>query len=87
MLNQDNVSNSIMNKGYACFWIGEVLQKLNRIEDAYNFFKQANNLWTKISPPRAKIVQNELDKIDTNLILINYSKAELEDYCNGWIEK
>lgn len=87
MLNQDSVSNSMMNKGYACFWIGEVLQKLNRFEEAYYFLKRAINLWVKISPPRAKIVQNAINNIDVNLIAINYTDTELDDYCDEWIEK
>ncbi len=86
MLNNETIANSMMNKGYAYFWIGEALLKLNRQTEAYCFLKRAFILWSKISQPKALIVQNELNKIESNLILQNYSDNELEEYCDKWIE-
>jgi len=86
MLNQGTVANSIMNKGYAHFWIGEVLLKLDRNTEAFNFLTKAYNLWSRISPPKANTVQIELDKIDSKLSIEIFTDNELEDYCNEWIE-
>jgi tetratricopeptide (TPR) repeat protein len=87
MLNQGNIANSMMNKGYAYFWIGEVLMKLDRKTEAFYFLKNANILWSTISPPKANIVQIEISKIDVNLINNNLSVSEIDEYCNEWIEK
>jgi len=75
-----------MNKGYAYLWYAECMVIKNQIDTALWFYKQAYNIWIRISPIKA----NELNKkinaiIELNPSLITISESderEVDNYCN-----
>ncbi len=86
LLNRNYVSNTVMNKGYAHFWIGEVLLILGKEKEALFFLNKALNIWTKISPQKANLVKEEIVKIKNENNQDEYSDEELDFFCNKWIE-
>ncbi|MBP1681919.1 MAG: hypothetical protein H6Q35_2258 [Proteobacteria bacterium] len=46
----NDITNRLINLGYAAFWIGQVLIESNTKESAYYFYKYAQEAWAKSSP-------------------------------------
>ncbi|MEO6832115.1 MAG: SIR2 family protein, partial [Chitinophagaceae bacterium] len=57
VLFQDNESNTIINIGYACFWISDLLIADRNYKDSLFFLKHARNCWEKVSMPKAKLLK------------------------------
>ncbi len=88
LLKEDSV-NSILNIGYACSWIGQILQKENKSKDALYFLKFAQNCWNKTSPPRAKEIEISrmnviADKV-TKESISKLSDWKIQSYCTNYI--
>lgn len=74
-----------MNKGYAYLWYAECMIIKNQIDTALWFYKQAYNIWIRISPIKA----NELDKkiraiIEINptlMTILERSEREVDNFC------
>lgn len=52
-----------LNQGYLRYWVGQVMEDLNRVEDALYFYTIAINKWHSITPQRTIEVQLRLDDL------------------------
>jgi tetratricopeptide (TPR) repeat protein len=52
-----------LNHGYLRFWVGQILQRLGRIEDALFFYILAIHKWESISPFKAAEAQARLEDL------------------------
>ena len=74
-----------MNKGYGYLWIAECMIHENAIGTAIWFYKHSYNIWKKVSPIKAAIVEKKIRAI-TELnpslsTIIENSEREIERYC------
>lgn len=90
LLREDSV-NSILNIGYACSWIGQLLIKSDRNDEGLYFLKFAMNSWEATSPPRydaiKKIYNNVLFDKEIKIKINNLSAWRIEDFCKKFISK
>jgi tetratricopeptide (TPR) repeat protein len=56
-----DVSNILLNRGYAAMWLGEVLTKMNEPSLAYIAFRSASGRWKVVSPTRSKEALQKAD--------------------------
>ncbi|TDN79364.1 NB-ARC domain-containing protein [Salegentibacter sp. 24] len=90
LLTEDS-TNSILNIGYACSWIGQLLIKSDKKKDGLYFLKYAMNSWEATSPPRYEETKKIYDKVifdkETKKQINNLSAWRLEDFCKKYISK
>ena len=90
ILLDENDINSILNKGYACFWIYNVLPHDQLIDKLY-FLKYALICWGKASPPKTKELEHIWDKINclktTKEDIEQSSEWKIENHCKDYIRK
>lgn len=83
-------SNSSLNIGYACLWIGDLLNKDLNIQGAYMFYQYALTTWEKTSPLRAQAVKERLLKIKSqenfDIRFKKISDFEIEKFCKKFTE-
>ncbi|GEC78301.1 SIR2 family protein [Flavobacterium aquatile] len=81
--------NSVLNIGYACMWIGNLLTKENKNKDALYFLKFAQNSWKKTSVPLAKEVDvlwsNVIADKETKEYINKLSEWKIKNYCSSFI--
>ena len=81
---------TILNKGYACLWIAEVLKHIGDTKNAYYFLKNTFFFWNRVSPPKASKVMDEMTELIKSDALLdeinNISEDEMERYCKSWVE-
>ena len=63
LLSTEDWMNSILNIGYACYWIAELLFIDKKNNEGLHFLKYAQNCWKKTSPPRVKEVLSKWDAV------------------------
>ena len=86
------VANRILNKGYACYWIGEVYKELNLLTNALTFYALAKCYWNKASPVRASRVELEMLKIITKEndpalnMIFDMGQWDLEQSCESLVD-
>nr|WP_321233461.1 SIR2 family protein [uncultured Psychroserpens sp.] len=82
-------SNSILNIGYACSWIGGLLVNSDRKNDGLYFLKFAINKWESTSPPRYNDVKKEFENVtinkETKENIDNTSSWKIEKTCEKFI--
>lgn len=59
-LNEENYSNAILNRGYACLWITETSLMLNDYDSACSFYVQCLRYWQKTAPIKRQDTISEL---------------------------
>ncbi|HWW40792.1 SIR2 family protein [Pedobacter sp.] len=84
-------TNSILNIGYACSWISEILIKNKKYKDGLYFLKYARNCWEKASPQKAKILKQNwnsvaFDKTTKNSIN-SLTSWKIENHCKDHLSK
>ncbi|EDY22345.1 hypothetical protein CfE428DRAFT_0470 [Chthoniobacter flavus Ellin428] len=62
-LEEQSNSMSLMNEGWAAFWIGEVLEKRGDLEVAYAAFRRAAAKWKPVSPSRHREAAHAADRV------------------------
>ncbi len=75
------------NLGYACLWIAEALESLKDLENAYIFYKNANNIWDKRAPIKALETQEKIKNIQ-HLVNSKWhieSEYNIDFQCQRWI--
>ena len=91
LLNKEKITSTDLNKGYAYFWIGETLEKLDQPKCALLFYKNASFYWSKVSPPRANVLQKRisliLEKDETLSVCLDIDDWEVEKHCSDWLTK
>jgi NAD-dependent SIR2 family protein deacetylase len=90
LLNEDS-TNSILNIGYACGWIGQLLIKSDKKKDGLYFLKFAMNNWETTSPPRYDEIKKFYDKVvfdkEAKKQISNLSAWRIEEFCKQFISK
>jgi len=90
-LAKESHTASILNIGYACSWISEILFQKNKNKDGLYFLKYARNCWDKVSPPRAKILKqkwlNTAIGKSTKDSINNLNNWKIESYCRDYLGK
>lgn len=88
LMNEDNL-NTLINVGYACSWIANILLENGSDEDALYFLKFAKNCWDRTSPPRSQEVEQKWHSIDalesTKAKIGEMSEWKIKDYCSNFI--
>lgn len=89
LLFDERSTQSVLNVGYACKWISEILLRKNELEIAIYFVKLGMLSWYKYAPPYGeqlanlflsiKIDQKEKDRINA------LEDWQIEKFCKEWI--
>lgn len=91
LLLKEDSTNSILNIGYACSWIGQLLIKSEKKKEGLYFLKFAMNSWESTSPPRYEETKKIYDKAifdkETKKQIINLSGWRIEDFCKKFINE
>ena len=85
ILERHDDSTSILNRGYAALWIGEVLLSLNKYCDARNFLRLAVLIWNQRAPLKVIIPENLLKKCCDGVPQSILSDDMLKEWCKEWI--
>jgi tetratricopeptide (TPR) repeat protein len=87
LLQNASTSTVILNKGYAGLWIGEVLEGLGDYNSAYNFYRQAVNIWSERAPLRVSKPIEKLEKVRQfiNANCASITNSEVDVFCRNWI--
>lgn len=88
LMNEDNI-NTIINMGYACLWIANILSEKLDKENALYFLKLGKICWDKTSSPRSVDILNDWD----SMLLLEHVKTKIDalsdwkikDYCSNHI--
>jgi len=80
-----NKLEDTMNKGYGYLWYAECLIAKNQLDTALWFYTQALNVWRKVSPVKAIMVEKKLRAIveinPTLSHITESSEKDIERYC------
>ena len=90
MLETETDSNSLLNQGWAAFWLGDILEGSGRPDLAYAFLKRAQRKWTTSSPIKAELARSRIDALLSKQADIGkftvLTENELERKCKHWLE-
>lgn len=88
ILSDEKEVNTTLNKGYAYFWIGEVLVAKGDNENASLFYQGAIKKWKQVSPPRATLVEERLTLLLKQFSILNnpsrIEEWEIDKFCNKY---
>lgn len=87
LLYKSSDAQTIMNRGYAAFWIGETLEKKNEFKSAYAFLRSAIYVWAKRSPLLVDRPMEALTRIRNQVEeqWASMSNSAVDKYCRDWI--
>jgi tetratricopeptide (TPR) repeat protein len=81
LLEKDEDSNSILNRGYAATWIGEILEKQGNYNSSYIAYRRAEIIWSKRAPLRVSephFHAIEMSKLITDQSVLGLTEAGIE---------
>lgn len=83
LLESDSGSVSLLNKGYASYWIAEVLYDIGKFEESCRFALRAYKIWEIRAPLLSRLPEHILENIkkNGNSSITNESDSELEIFC------
>lgn len=88
LINEDYL-NTIINIGYACSWIANILIDGDDQENALYFLKYGKNCWEKTSPPQSISILEQWELIpiadSTKQKIEEMSEWKIKDYCSSFI--
>lgn len=91
LLLKEDGTNSILNIGYACSWIGQLLIKSDKKKEGLYFLKYAMISWENTSPPRYDETKKTYDKVifdkETKKQINNLTAWRIEDFCKKFISE
>ncbi len=80
----------ILNQGYACLWIAEILEEKKDFRPAVYFFRNAVSKWSIASPIRSQNVVDKLDKLISShadlKVLLEVEEQKVERFCREWVK-
>lgn len=82
--------SSTLNKGYACLWIGEVLEAKSDYSTAYIFYRRAESIWLKRAPLKADEPRKRLSDISEKVResdVLRMTEIGIERAIKQWIAK
>lgn len=86
LLFKETSTNTVLNKGYACKWIGELFNK-SKPQKTYYFYKLAHIYWNKTSRPRLKDIKKELAMLEQRWKpKVELTEWDLEELCREEIK-
>lgn len=88
LLESEESSNTLLNRGWAAHWLGELLQAKGAIDEAYLAFRSAFAKWKIVSPERAKRALTDSESIVEKLSdssLANCGDWECEEMYRNWL--
>jgi len=83
-LDHENDANTLVNQGWASFWIGECLEQLNDLPTAYIFFDDARFKWARVSPHRAERAAAAIQRL-TGAAPSQMGEDETASFCRRWM--
>lgn len=88
---KEEISSKFMNRGFASYWIGQVLQKISENKMAFFFYSNCIFYWKKHSPHRAQRVEEEIQILKREIPDINdimkLDNDTIENQCKIYNEK
>lgn len=88
---KEDSTNSILNIGYACSWIGQLSIKSENKKEGLYFLKLAMNSWEDTSPPRYAETKKFYDKVifdkETKQQINDLSPWRVEEFCKKFISQ
>ncbi|MEM8508140.1 MAG: SIR2 family protein [Bacteroidota bacterium] len=89
-LTKEDDSSSLINLGYASFWIGQLLVKMKDKTGLY-FLTYSKNLWLKTSPPRMEEARLSISKSqfenEYKKKISNLSEWKIKRYCENCVNE
>ena len=88
LLEAHEASNSLMNRGWAAHWLGELLQTQGAFDKAYLAFRSAFAKWKVVSPGRASRAQIDSESLANKLAdksLAACGDWECEEMYRNWL--
>jgi tetratricopeptide (TPR) repeat protein len=89
LLEREEESFTILNQGYARFWIGETFLARGDFEKAYYFLRSAVGRWNRVSPPRAGEARSKIGELRERLssfeVFAQLSDDDIERRCRRWL--
>ncbi len=81
-------SLSLLNRGFAFLWIGEVLERRGDYNNAFMFYKMAELVWAQRAPLKSPVPEERLeavrDKVSDTWVL-KATESGLSRACISWI--
>jgi tetratricopeptide (TPR) repeat protein len=75
----------VLNRGYARWWIGELLLARGQKRLASAFIEAGRRGWEGLAPALSRQLADLQSKLSDSLIPMSQSDQELEAICRGWI--
>jgi len=88
LLESDEDSNTLLNRGWAAHWLGEVLRAKGIRDKAYLAFRSAFAKWKVVSPERSRGALVDSDALVENLADISLTACgdwECEEMYRNWL--
>jgi tetratricopeptide (TPR) repeat protein/calcineurin-like phosphoesterase family protein len=88
LLEEQYSSRSVLNRGYASLWIGEVLQATGDYNNAFMFYQRSVYIWSTRAPLKVPTVEAKVQSIAPYVgqALKDMSMADIESFCVRWIK-
>jgi tetratricopeptide (TPR) repeat protein len=91
ILKSERNVDTILNLGYACLWISEVMVSVNDLKSALLFLKYCLLNWEKVAPGKEMEIRREyydlLNSKDSISILHNLTDWDIEQGCTEYAKK
>lgn len=91
LLLKEDGTTSILNIGYACSWIGQLLVNTDRTKEGLYFIKYAMDCWENTSTPRYDETKMVYDRVlfdkETKKQINNLTAWRIEEFCKKFISE
>ncbi|HMG04513.1 MAG TPA: NB-ARC domain-containing protein, partial [Chthoniobacterales bacterium] len=90
LLDDEISSNTLMNNGWAAFWIGEILEAKNQFEPAFAAFRRAAAKWKTVSPARSREATQAAERVREELpsdVILPTTDWECDQAFVSWVQE
>lgn len=84
------VLDNAMNNGWAAYWIGEILEKTQKLPEAYVAYRTAAAKWKHVSPTRSRMARDSagsIREILPNTVMPPADDWECERAYRDWLQR